>query len=46
MATPSSTATAIVEGIETARLLVQIVSRSFYSTKQSIVLDQLIRKEA
>ncbi|ORY92804.1 TFIIE alpha subunit-domain-containing protein [Leucosporidium creatinivorum] len=41
---PSSTSTA--EGLETAKQLVQRVCRSFYDVKGSIVLDQLIRKEA
>mgnify|MGYP002808769766 CR=1 FL=1 len=42
----ATTAAAIAEGLETARSLIQIVSRTFYQTRQSIVLDQLIRKEA
>ncbi|KAI5480459.1 transcription initiation factor TFIIE subunit alpha [Pseudohyphozyma bogoriensis] len=34
------------EGIDTAKTLIQRVSRAFYGPKQSIVLDQLIRREA
>ena len=39
-ASPSSS------GLDTARLLVQKVSRSFYGSKGSILIDQLIQKEA
>lgn len=42
----NSTQTAIAAGLETAKSLVQRVSRAFYGPRQSIVLDQLIRKEA
>ena len=38
--TPSSS------GLDTARLLVQKVSRSFYGSKGSILIDQLVQKEA
>jgi len=43
-ASPSSSSSS--SGLDTARLLVQKVSRLFYSSKSSILLDQLITKEA
>ena len=42
----ATTNAAIAEGIESAKTLVQRVARSFYGSRQCILLDQLIRREA
>ena len=42
----ATTNAAIAEGTEAAKTLVQRVVRSFYDSRQCILLDQLIRREA
>lgn len=42
----ATTNAALAEGLEAVKSLVQRVCRSFYDTRQSIMLDQLIKKEA
>ncbi|GAA5860611.1 hypothetical protein JCM5353_004070 [Sporobolomyces roseus] len=44
--TPASPSFSSSSGLDTARLLVQKVSRLFYSSKSSILIDQLVTKEA
>lgn len=43
---PPTPASPSSSGLDTARLLVQKVTRSFYSSRHSILIDQLIQKEA